>query len=337
MRAAAGPALQASAAAGAAWYLAHDVVGHADPFFAPVAAAVALGTSHIQRARRTLQMVVGVLLGIGVSELLHPAVGAGPIGIAFVVMAVVVLVVAVSGGFVGEGMMFFNQAASAAVLVIALHRTGTGAERATDALIGGAVALFIGVGLVPADPLKLLAQAERRVLRSLLAILEQCHRLAPGVHVHDTDVDWELTASHDVHVQLARLALARSSARVAVRVAPRRIRLRATVDREEARVSQLHLLAGSVLSLMRTIVDVREYGEPPAEGSADDIDRLAGAVRVLQGASLPWEPTVVQDVNGRLGHLAAGSLVRTPADGAVVPLAARRVARDVLRVLSPAA
>ena len=50
IRAVAWPVLQTSAAAGIAWWFAHDVLGHAQPFFAPIAAAVSLSTSQVQRA-----------------------------------------------------------------------------------------------------------------------------------------------------------------------------------------------------------------------------------------------------------------------------------------------
>ena len=154
------PLSQTALAAAVAWYVAHDLLGHAQPFFAPIAAAVALSTNHAQRSRRTVQMVVGVLLGIGVSELLHPLVGNGAVAIGVVVLVTLFAAVALGVGFVGEGMMFVNQAAASAVLVIALHKAGTGGERAVDALIGGAVALAIGVGLFPVEPLKLLWAAE---------------------------------------------------------------------------------------------------------------------------------------------------------------------------------
>ena len=66
LRAALWPAVQAAAAAGLAWLVAHDLLGHAQPFFAPIAAAIALSTSGVRRGRRILQMVGGVMLGIGV-------------------------------------------------------------------------------------------------------------------------------------------------------------------------------------------------------------------------------------------------------------------------------
>ena len=37
---------QCSVAATLAWYLAHDVLGHPRPFFAPVVAVICLGTSY---------------------------------------------------------------------------------------------------------------------------------------------------------------------------------------------------------------------------------------------------------------------------------------------------
>ena len=54
-----------------------------------------------------------------------------------------------------------------------------------------------------------------------------------------------------VHQQLNGLARARATARVNVRVAPRRWRLRAEVDAETQRTAQLDLLANAVISLIR--------------------------------------------------------------------------------------
>jgi uncharacterized membrane protein YgaE (UPF0421/DUF939 family) len=325
------PVLQASAAAGVAWYLAHVVLGHAQPFFAPIAATVALSTSHVQRARRSVQMVVGVLLGIGVSELLQPLLGNGVPAIAAVVLVTLLVAVAVGIGFVGEGMMFVNQAAASAILVIALHRAGTGAERAVDALVGGGVALLIGVGLFPVAPLRLLWDAERRVLSALLDVLERCQ--APGDI--RADADWALMASHGVHRRLASLAQARSTARAAVRVAPRRMALRGRVDLESERVARMNLLAGAVLGLMRTIIDVREHGDlhaPPGE-----VAQLAAALRDLRDAPRPWAGETLAAVEGRMARLLALPAPREPLGDAIVASVLRRVARDVLRLLPDAA
>jgi uncharacterized membrane protein YgaE (UPF0421/DUF939 family) len=63
-------------AAALAWLIARRVPGHAQPFFAPIAEAVSLSTSRVQRFRRSIQLVGGVLLGIAIGELLSSAIGA---------------------------------------------------------------------------------------------------------------------------------------------------------------------------------------------------------------------------------------------------------------------
>src|ERR1700757_3559304 len=75
---------QTSVASGLAWYIAHDVLAHPQPFFAPIASAVCLSISNVLRAQRAIQMMIGVTLGIGIGTgvqgLLGP--GAAPIAIA---------------------------------------------------------------------------------------------------------------------------------------------------------------------------------------------------------------------------------------------------------------
>ncbi len=76
-RAALWPVTQAAIAAGLAWYLAYDVLGHPQPFFAPIAAAISLSASVGRRWRNAAQMVLGVTLGIGVAEAVVAVVGTG--------------------------------------------------------------------------------------------------------------------------------------------------------------------------------------------------------------------------------------------------------------------
>ena len=52
--------VQCAVAAGVAWWLAADVLGHVSPFFAPVVAVVCLGMSYGQRQRRVLEVAIGV-------------------------------------------------------------------------------------------------------------------------------------------------------------------------------------------------------------------------------------------------------------------------------------
>src|SRR5690349_3804605 len=61
-------ALQAGLGAGLAWLVAHDIIGRPSPFFAPIAAVITLASSIGQRARRTVELVLGVAIGIGVGD-----------------------------------------------------------------------------------------------------------------------------------------------------------------------------------------------------------------------------------------------------------------------------
>ncbi|MEY8016860.1 hypothetical protein [Mycobacterium servetii] len=70
--------------------------------------------------------------------------------------------VLIGHGLIGQGMMFANQTAISAILVLALYRSGTGFERIFDALIGGAVALVFAIVLCPADRLAVPRTARRR-------------------------------------------------------------------------------------------------------------------------------------------------------------------------------
>lgn len=85
--------VQTSVAAGLAWYLAHDVLDHPQPFFAPIAAAMSLSISNVLRAQRTVQVMIGVTLGIGMGTLVQGLLRPGALAIA--VPALIALSVAV--------------------------------------------------------------------------------------------------------------------------------------------------------------------------------------------------------------------------------------------------
>ena len=282
--------LLASIAAAIAWLIAHRVLGHSEPFFAPIAATIAISTSRIQRSRRTIQLVGGVLLGIAIGEVLAAAIGTSTIALGVIVFVTMSVAVLAGGGFVGAGMIFANQAASSAILVATLHRHGTGSERAVDAIVGGAVAFVLGVVLFPAEPRSMLEDAENSVLRVLGRTLGRTAIEGagqPGEH------DWALAASYEIHQRLARLAQARSTARANVRIAPRRWSMRAPIDAEIRRTAQLDLMATAVLGLVRA---ASAETEPLPEALDRRIAGLSIALERLAEAGRPWPPEIRQQV-----------------------------------------
>jgi len=328
------PVALASLAAALAWLIAHDLLGHPQPFFAPIAAAIALSTSPIQRARRTVQMVSGVLLGIGIGEALVALLGTGTASLGLIVFLTMIAAQITGAGFFGQGMMFANQAAASAILIVTLHRHGTGGERALDAIVGGVVAFVLGVILFPAHPLTMLRDAERRVLRGLAETLNQVARaLSRDV---EPDPDWTLRVSHEIHRELAVLAQARATATANVRVAPRRWRLRGAVDAETQRIAQLDLLANAVLGLVRAAgTDLYGTRQLP-DGLRARLADLTEAIRRLAATPQPWPSDVIAGVEQRVADLVTADGSGDEDRGTIVASVLRAAGDDLVHVIDQA-
>jgi uncharacterized membrane protein YgaE (UPF0421/DUF939 family) len=148
-------------------------------------------------------------------------------------------------------MMFANQAAASAILVVTLHKHGTGGERVVDALVGGGVGMVLGVGLFPAHPLRLLHEAEAALLAQLATTVEQAvEMLSQSI---DPGAEWALARGAEVHRRLSELASARATATANVRIAPRRWHLRATVEAAILRLSRFDTLAEALLGTARQL------------------------------------------------------------------------------------
>jgi uncharacterized membrane protein YgaE (UPF0421/DUF939 family) len=104
------PILQRAVAAGPAWFVASDLVGHARPFFAPIAAVISLALSLTSRLRRVAELVVGVSLGVLVGDLLISQIGSGAWQITLVVALTMALAV-----FTDGATLLVAQAGSSAV------------------------------------------------------------------------------------------------------------------------------------------------------------------------------------------------------------------------------
>ena len=173
--------------------------------FAPVSAAVSLGASGIMRCQRALQLITGVAPGIVLGSGVQAVMGEGPVALGVAVFVSMCLAAVIGRDFVGAGAMFINQTASSAVLVIALHRTGTGSERLIDALIGGGVALTMAVLLFPAAPLPLIRDATQDVFAALGEALDHLSEVLAGQT--RPDAAWTISISSAFMVDWPRLPM----------------------------------------------------------------------------------------------------------------------------------
>jgi uncharacterized membrane protein YgaE (UPF0421/DUF939 family) len=157
---------QCALAAGVSWLVAADLFGHPTPFFAPVAAVVALGTSYGQRLRRVAEVTIGVAVGVFLADLLVAWLGSGWWQIALIVA------LAMSTAFLlDRGQLFVTQAAVQSIVVASLvPDPGAAFTRWTDALIGGAVAL-VAATVVPAAPLRRPREQAAVVMRKIATLL----------------------------------------------------------------------------------------------------------------------------------------------------------------------
>lgn len=187
------PIAQTTVAAGLAWYLAHDVLDHREPFFAPIAAAVCLWMTNRVRAELAVEMIIGVALGIGAGTVVLAVFGAGPIGMGAAVMLSLTLAVLIARSFSTQRSMFVNQSVISAILIMAFPHTGLGVERLYDALIGGGLAVVFSILLFPKNPLAVLHDASGELLTALHDILAQiCCRSTDSA---SPDQGWALSAA----------------------------------------------------------------------------------------------------------------------------------------------
>jgi uncharacterized membrane protein YgaE (UPF0421/DUF939 family) len=278
---AAGPVLQGTAAATVAWVLATEVFGHDRPFFAAIAAIVALNAPLGRRGGNALRLLLGVIVGILVGELTLAALGSATAALAVATFAAMALATALDGAPV-----VIAQAAASAIVTVAVGTGGFGAERLLDALIGAAVALAFSQLLFSPDPVALLRRAEQAALAAMASALQLTARAL------DSDDDGHLAEQAtstlrrlgDREADLGDTRIA--SDRVAHWTAVWRSKRR-PVEQESAKAQSLDLLAASCLVLARSAIDtsagnrqgltvaVRDLSDVLAELARAPGDRLA--------------------------------------------------------------
>lgn len=269
------PILQCGLAAGLAWVIAHDVIGHQGPFFAPIAAAIALGTGMGRRVRRGIELILGVIVGVGLGDLLIAQIGSGGWQIA------VVVVIAMSAAvFLDRGALVGTQAASSAILVATLLPPGSagGYERMLDTAVGGAVAL-LAMALMPVHPLRRV----RREAASLLGVASSVLReVAEGLETRDSElIRTALQDARDTQPAIDMVEEQLAGARELVRISPF-YRRRRPEEVELARI--LHPLDNGIRNIRvlarRAIVAVDDSLDVPPALIAQ-VDSMGEALEVL--------------------------------------------------------
>jgi uncharacterized membrane protein YgaE (UPF0421/DUF939 family) len=269
--------LQTAIAASAAYFLALVLLGHQQPFFAPIAAVVTLSITLGHRGRRAVELAIGVAVGLVVAGLIVFIIGTGPARIGLVVALAMVAAVVFSGRS-----LLVNQAAISAILVVVLQSPDTVffPARLLDALVGGGVALAVN-HLFPVNPERVVEQAARPIFDELVTVLEE---IATALEIRDLErAEWALWRSREVDERVKGFDEALSAGHEAARLSPTRRRS----------LKHLELYASASIRMELTVINVRVL----ARGAANAVRR--GDV------TPPLIPKAVLDLARAVGSLAA--------------------------------
>jgi uncharacterized membrane protein YgaE (UPF0421/DUF939 family) len=99
------PVLQTAVAASAAWYLATLILGHEQPFVAPIAAVISLGATAGRTGRRAVEWFFGLSFGLAVADLVMSVIGTGTVQV-----GVVVALAMAAAWLLGGGPMLVSEA-----------------------------------------------------------------------------------------------------------------------------------------------------------------------------------------------------------------------------------
>jgi uncharacterized membrane protein YgaE (UPF0421/DUF939 family) len=270
---------QVAVAAGLAWLIATEVLGHRQPFFAPVSAIITLGLTVSQRGRRAAEVAFGVALGIGIADLLVNQIGTGPAQLALVVLLATSVAI-----FLGSSQMVASQAAVSAALVATLQPPSGGFEftRFIDALVGGAVALAVNALVLPVHPVATVQRAMSPLLEELAATLED---VAAALERRDPALaEAALVRARAIDELEVHFAEAVDTGRETTRYAPPRRAERGQVESYADAAAQVDLAVRNVRVLARGAIRAIRLDENVPPDIATALRDLAAAVRALDEA-----------------------------------------------------
>jgi uncharacterized membrane protein YgaE (UPF0421/DUF939 family) len=326
LRAASVPIAQTAVAAGAAWWIATDLLHHRSPLFAPIAAIIALGLNAGYRTHRAVEMVLGVSLGVVIGDALIDAIGTGPLQ-----MGLAVLLAMTAAVVLGGGALLASQAAISSVLVAALLPSSHGLPppRLIDTLLGGAVGLAV-LAAAPGNPTRLARRTGEPLLAGLAAGLDA---VAAALERHDHgDAEAALVRMRALDGPAARFADDLGSLRETARIAPTNWYSRSAVDRLSAAAPQIDHAVRNSRVLARAARRAIDLEPALPAGLPQSVRLLAEACRtifaeVLAGGAAARETELLLDAAARATHaLDTGASLATGALAGQV----RSIALDLL-------
>lgn len=319
--------VQAGLAAGISWLVAHELLGSPQPVFAPISAVGTLAVSVGQRFRRTMELIVGVAVGVAVGDLLIFLLGTGPWQLCLVVTSAILLTV-----FAGGSVAILIQAAATAVLIVTLSPAGHNLElpRFLDALIGGSAALLVTALLLPLNPVRVLNRAAQPAL-DLLA--NQLDATADGLRKRNRDkAHRSLEKLRDHKEELASFDEAIQGAKETATLSPARWHRRDELTHYAEAADPVERAIRNSTTLARRAVTLIEDAEQIPDPMPASMVHLAESVRLLRHEfAVGEEPERARERSLRAVKEAARAYTEGVGfSGSVVIAQVRTVASDLL-------
>jgi uncharacterized membrane protein YgaE (UPF0421/DUF939 family) len=321
------PILHSAVAASLAWLVATEVIGHEQPFFAPISAVITLGLTVGQRRRRAVELAIGVAVGIAIADALVAAIGTGTWQI-----GVVVALAMIAAALVGGGSLLASQAGASAVLVATLQPPEGGFDfnRAIDALVGSSTALVVSSLLLPVHPMRLVRESARPVLDRLVEALGQ---IATALSTRRPETaDAALLAVARVDGAHESLLETLEAAGEAARLSPQRRGSLEGLDRFSVAAGELGRAIENVRALARGAVRATNLDDSIPVDAVQAVQELAGSAEGLGGYLDDGSPDPAREAAVRAAALANAVLEATGNLSAVhIVGQIRLVAVDLLR------
>ncbi|MCM0677902.1 FUSC family protein [Micromonospora phytophila] len=277
VRMALGLAVQAGLAAGLSWLAAHELLGNPQPVFAPISAVGTLAVSVGQRFRRTIELIIGVAVGVALGDFLIYLLGTGAWQLGLVVTSAILLTI-----FAGASVAIVIQAAATAVLIVTLSPSTANLEipRFVDAFVGGGIALLVTAILLPLNPLRVINRAARPALDLLAAQLDVT---ADGLRERDRDkIQKALERLRNNKDELAAFGEAIEGAKETVMLSPARWHRRDELTHYAEAADPIDRAMRNSGTLIRRAVTLIEDEEPVPGPMPDAVAHLAETVRLLK-------------------------------------------------------
>ncbi|PWR17169.1 hypothetical protein DKT69_01695, partial [Micromonospora sicca] len=282
--------LQCSLMAGVAWWISQSFFGHGTPIFAATAALICLTSSMGGRGRQAVDLFVGVAAGVVVGQGLR----ALHTGNAFWLIVPAIALTMAMAALVNPRPLTYIQAGAAVLIVVAVGASSSPVEYLVDAAVGGLVGLLGSQVLFTPDPVKLVEEPVRKILRDTADALRTAGEALRRGSAAQAGVACE--RARDAHARLGELSGARAAAqRVTGRTVRGRRRL-GRLRRADRPLDDVDVLIAAVLLLCDDVqVRLARAGAPASDPLPARLTELADGVAELAARPMPVMATASPD------------------------------------------